>query len=227
MSGGLYAVLGVSRSATRASIRESYLRLAKQLHPDVNKTSEASIKFQRVREAYEVLSDETRRREHDRIIFGGGGGGGGPTAGGSASSGEPGAAGSAPGFGAAGAAGFGPGSQSYWHDYQRARQQQHPGGRGLGPDLRWQKQQHEDEFRQRYREHFDREKYSRNMALTFMRVMPFLAPVWLVILYLSLRRTSRSPALEQGTMVTYDGAGRAYMQDAYGRSHRLPDFDRQ
>eukprot|EP00425_Heterocapsa_triquetra_P032889 CAMPEP_0195115772 /NCGR_PEP_ID=MMETSP0448-20130528/110023_1 /TAXON_ID=66468 /ORGANISM="Heterocapsa triquestra, Strain CCMP 448" /LENGTH=63 /DNA_ID=CAMNT_0040152899 /DNA_START=42 /DNA_END=230 /DNA_ORIENTATION=+ len=63
MSGGLYAVLGVSRSASRESIRLAYLRLAKQLHPDINKADEAAKKFQRVAEAYEVLSDDVKRRE--------------------------------------------------------------------------------------------------------------------------------------------------------------------
>ncbi|CAJ1366843.1 unnamed protein product, partial [Effrenium voratum] len=62
----LYKALGVARSASRESIRASYLQLAKKLHPDVNKAPGAEKKFQALREAYEVLSDDARRREYDR-----------------------------------------------------------------------------------------------------------------------------------------------------------------
>ena len=40
-------------------------QLAKKYHPDVNKTKEAQEKFQEISEAYEVLSDETKRQQYD------------------------------------------------------------------------------------------------------------------------------------------------------------------
>ena len=52
----------------RISLGEAYLRLAKRLHPDVNKGAGAQEQFQQLRQAYEVLSDETTRREHDKKL---------------------------------------------------------------------------------------------------------------------------------------------------------------
>eukprot|EP00435_Cladocopium_sp_Y103_P007747 s1186_g2.t1 len=66
--GALYQALGVAPSASKRTIRLAYLRLAKQLHPDVNKASGAEANFQKVREAYEVLSDDDRRRAYDRQL---------------------------------------------------------------------------------------------------------------------------------------------------------------
>lgn len=49
-----YDILGVSRNASSSDIKKAYYKLAKQYHPDVNKSPEASKKFQEVSEAYEV-----------------------------------------------------------------------------------------------------------------------------------------------------------------------------
>ena len=56
-----YEVLGVPRDADQDQIRKAYRRLARQYHPDVNKTSEAGDRFKIVNEAYHVLSDPERR----------------------------------------------------------------------------------------------------------------------------------------------------------------------
>ena len=54
-----YEVLGVSRDADEATIKKSFRRLARELHPDVNAHDpEAEEKFKEAAEAYEVLSDE-------------------------------------------------------------------------------------------------------------------------------------------------------------------------
>ena len=61
-----YEVLGVSKNASAKDVKKAYYQLAKKYHPDTNKNDpEAQKKFQQVSEAYEVLSDETKRREYD------------------------------------------------------------------------------------------------------------------------------------------------------------------
>ncbi|MGD0375494.1 MAG: molecular chaperone DnaJ [Streptosporangiaceae bacterium] len=71
-----YKVLGVSKSATADEIKKSYRKLARKYHPDANKGDSASEeRFKEISEAYNVLSDEKRRKEYDeaRSLFGGGG----------------------------------------------------------------------------------------------------------------------------------------------------------
>ncbi|XP_016839471.1 protein tumorous imaginal discs, mitochondrial isoform X2 [Nasonia vitripennis] len=61
-----YEVLGISRNSSAKDIKKAYYQLAKKYHPDTNKDDpNASKKFQEVSEAYEVLSDETKRKEYD------------------------------------------------------------------------------------------------------------------------------------------------------------------
>jgi curved DNA-binding protein CbpA len=63
-----YSVLGVPPSATIGELRRAYRRLAKVHHPDKNPGDEqnARLQFERVRLAYEVLSDERKRQLYDR-----------------------------------------------------------------------------------------------------------------------------------------------------------------
>jgi molecular chaperone DnaJ len=62
-----YDVLGVARTAEDAEIKKAFRRLARELHPDVNKDDpEAEAKFKEAAEAYEVLSDADRRATYDR-----------------------------------------------------------------------------------------------------------------------------------------------------------------
>jgi molecular chaperone DnaJ len=71
-----YAALGVPKDASQADIKKAYRKLARQHHPDANKGDAASEeKFKVISEAYDVLSDETKRREYDeaRALFGSGG----------------------------------------------------------------------------------------------------------------------------------------------------------
>jgi len=61
-----YEVLGVGRGASDGEIKRSFRRLARELHPDVNRHDpEAEEKFKEAAEAYEVLSDPQRRRTYD------------------------------------------------------------------------------------------------------------------------------------------------------------------
>jgi curved DNA-binding protein len=70
-----YKVLGVSKNATADEIKKSYRKLARKWHPDANKgEAKAEERFKEISEAYNVLSDEKRRKEYDdaRSLFGGG-----------------------------------------------------------------------------------------------------------------------------------------------------------
>ncbi|KAF7656219.1 hypothetical protein LDENG_00044750, partial [Lucifuga dentata] len=61
-----YDVLGVSRMASQKDIKKAYYQLAKKYHPDTNpEDPEAKEKFASLAEAYEVLSDEVKRKQYD------------------------------------------------------------------------------------------------------------------------------------------------------------------
>jgi molecular chaperone DnaJ len=61
-----YELLGVERGASGADIKRAFRRLARELHPDVNKhDADAEEKFKEAAEAYEILSDPDRRRTYD------------------------------------------------------------------------------------------------------------------------------------------------------------------
>src|SRR3979411_478522 len=62
-----YKTLGVSKDATAADIKKAYRKLARQHHPDVNKSTDASKKFKEVNEANEVLSDPDKRKRYDQL----------------------------------------------------------------------------------------------------------------------------------------------------------------
>jgi molecular chaperone DnaJ len=104
-----YDVLGVDRSADSQEIRRAYRRLAREYHPDVNKSSDAEDKFKELNEAYEVLSDADRRAAYDRFghaAFQAGG----------ASSGDP--------FGFGGQSPFGDIFESFFGGFARQSRQQ-------------------------------------------------------------------------------------------------------
>jgi molecular chaperone DnaJ len=61
-----YEVLGLDRGAADGEIKKAFRRLARELHPDVNRHDpEAEEKFKEAAEAYEVLADPERRRIYD------------------------------------------------------------------------------------------------------------------------------------------------------------------
>jgi molecular chaperone DnaJ len=63
-----YDVLGVGRQADEGQIKKAFRRLARELHPDVNRHDpDAEEKFKEAAEAYEILSDPERRATYDRL----------------------------------------------------------------------------------------------------------------------------------------------------------------
>lgn len=65
-----YEILGVPRSASNEEIKKTFRKLARQYHPDVNPGDKAAEeKFKDINEAYDVLSDVTKRADYDRNFF--------------------------------------------------------------------------------------------------------------------------------------------------------------
>ncbi len=128
MARDYYEVLGVDKSASQDEIKKAFRKKARQYHPDVNRDNpkEAEAKFKEANEAYEVLSDETKKAQYDQFghdAFTQGGGAG---------------AGGFGGFGQGGFGGFGGGAGGFGDIFDMffgggGRQQQGP---QKGDDLR-------------------------------------------------------------------------------------------
>src|SRR6516225_6799855 len=87
MARDFYEVLGVNRNASEEDLKRAHRKLARQYHPDRNPgDKQAEARFKEVQEAYDVLSDKTKRANYDRFGtaepgpggFGGARGGGRP-----------------------------------------------------------------------------------------------------------------------------------------------------
>ena len=66
MNKDLYAVLGVSKTASEAEIKSAYRKLARKYHPDLNKDNkEAAEKFKEVSAAYDIIGDKEKRQKYD------------------------------------------------------------------------------------------------------------------------------------------------------------------
>src|SRR5512143_631202 len=63
-----YAVLGVLRDASAEEIKRAYYEAARRLHPDKNRLPGETEVFLRVQQAYEVLSNPTRRAQYDATL---------------------------------------------------------------------------------------------------------------------------------------------------------------
>jgi DnaJ-class molecular chaperone len=60
-----YAALGLKSDATLADIKKAFRQKASQFHPDRNTAEDAPARFREVQEAYDVLSDEDKRKAYD------------------------------------------------------------------------------------------------------------------------------------------------------------------
>jgi molecular chaperone DnaJ len=63
-----YKTLGVSKSATQDEIKKKYRKLAKEFHPDTNPdNAKAEAKFKEISEAYDVVGEDSSRKEYDEF----------------------------------------------------------------------------------------------------------------------------------------------------------------
>ena len=61
-----YEVLGINKGASETEIKSAFRKLAKEYHPDVNKSADAESKFKEIGEAYAVLSDPAKKAQYDQ-----------------------------------------------------------------------------------------------------------------------------------------------------------------
>ena len=60
-----YAVLGIEADASLAEVKSAYRKSASKFHPDKNSAPDAPTRFREIQEAYELLSDATKRQAYD------------------------------------------------------------------------------------------------------------------------------------------------------------------
>jgi DnaJ-class molecular chaperone len=60
-----YAALGLKSDATLSDIKKAFRQKASQFHPDRNTAEDAPARFREVQEAYDVLSDDDKRKAYD------------------------------------------------------------------------------------------------------------------------------------------------------------------
>jgi DnaJ-class molecular chaperone len=60
-----YAALGLKSDATLSDIKKAFRQKASQFHPDRNSGPDAPARFREVQEAYDVLSDDDKRKAYD------------------------------------------------------------------------------------------------------------------------------------------------------------------
>jgi curved DNA-binding protein len=63
-----YEILGVPKTASADEIRKAHRKLVRQHHPDVNRNNpKAAEKFKEVQDAYDILSDDAKRKQYDQF----------------------------------------------------------------------------------------------------------------------------------------------------------------
>ena len=64
----LYEIMGVRFNASFDEIKLAYKKLVRIYHPDINKSKDSEIKFKLLNNAYEILSDKTKRKNYDKLL---------------------------------------------------------------------------------------------------------------------------------------------------------------
>ena len=64
----LYTKLGLKPNATKDEIKQAYYQKCKDLHPDRNPSKEAMIGYKDVQDAYEILSNKSKRQDYDKSL---------------------------------------------------------------------------------------------------------------------------------------------------------------
>ncbi|MBF0266328.1 MAG: DnaJ domain-containing protein, partial [Gammaproteobacteria bacterium] len=62
-----YKPLGLQQSASQDEIKKAFRKLAREHHPDVNKSQGSEARFKEISEAYDVLSDSKKRADYDQL----------------------------------------------------------------------------------------------------------------------------------------------------------------
>jgi curved DNA-binding protein CbpA len=220
-----YKTLGVAKSATRDAIRKTYLHLAKKYHPDLNKAPTANAMFQKIQEAYSVLSDESKRRDYDASL-------GTQSSSASTSSGS--------------SRRYDPSQGPKYKPYneQRPPRYEEYGGFPGGAKAYWQwkaqmdAQEVEEEYRRmrdaqarefaRQRAYgydnydFNQQVFRERMMFAFGRILPIFIPILIIM---TVIRSSVKRSTEALSQIIYDEQGRAYVRDQNGVPHRMREFD--
>lgn len=66
-----YEVLGIPSTASQTQIKEAYIKLSKQHHPDVSDSEDSKLQFQLIVDAYNILGNIPSRRMYDRGLISG------------------------------------------------------------------------------------------------------------------------------------------------------------
>jgi molecular chaperone DnaJ len=221
-----YKTLGIARSASKDSIRKAYLQLAKKYHPDLNKAPTANAMFQKIQEAYSVLSDDSKKRDYDSSM--------GSESSSSTSRG-----------GQSRQSSYSQQQQAYRpYNEQRPPRYEEYGGFPGGAKAYWQwkaqmdAQEVEEEYRRmrdaQAREYarqraygydqydFNQQVFRERMMFGLGRILPIFIPILIIMTVL---RSSVRKSREALSQVIYDEQGRAYIRDANGVPHRAPEFD--
>ena len=67
MTDSFYNILGVSEQSDQSDIKKAYRKLSMKWHPDRNSSREAKEQLQKISEAYETLSDTSKRNKYDMM----------------------------------------------------------------------------------------------------------------------------------------------------------------
>ena len=63
-----FKILGVNYDNSLEEIKSKYRKMAKQYHPDIYSNNDATSKMQEINEAYNVLSDDEKRKQYDEEL---------------------------------------------------------------------------------------------------------------------------------------------------------------